>query len=78
MNTKEENNINSEESSNSSEINKEIEKVVKRVPMLPETYKFLKIMAIDMDLDADGAIKPEMIGHCIDELIKMQKDKNNG
>lgn len=66
MNTK-------EESSNSSEINKEIEKVVKRVPMLPETYKYLKIMAIDMDLDADGAIKPEMIGLCIDKLVADKK-----
>jgi len=55
------------------EIKKTVEveaSIVKRIPLKAETYKFLKKMAIDLELDGDGAIKPDMIGACIDKLVK--------
>jgi hypothetical protein len=53
----------------------ESEKIVKRFPLNRETYKYLKKMAIDLDLDTDGAIKPEVIGECIDKAIEIIKKK---
>ena len=53
------------------------EKVTKRVPLNKETYKFLKKMVIEEDLDNDGIIKPEMIGECIDKLVTNMKANQN-
>jgi len=53
------------------------EKVTKRVPLNKETYKFIKKMVIEEDLDNDGTIKPEMIGVCIDKLVTNMKANQN-
>ena len=45
------------------------EKVIKRIPLTQESYKYLKKMAIDLDMDSDGKISLDMIGACIDLLI---------
>jgi hypothetical protein len=52
-------------------------RIIKRIPLNRETHKFLKKMAIDLDLDNDGAIKPEIIGECIDRLVSTLTEKES-
>lgn len=51
------------------------EKVIKRIPLMQESYKYLKKMAIDLDMDSDGKISLDMIGSCIDLLIKQKNSQ---
>ncbi|WP_294963340.1 hypothetical protein [Sulfurimonas sp.] len=49
------------------------EKITNRIPLLPDSIKYLKKMVIDLDMDNDSKITPIMLGSCIDELIKEKK-----
>jgi len=56
--------------------NKDIERVVKRISMSSETYKTLKKIAIDLELDNDAKVGPEALGLCIDKVINEYTNKN--
>ena len=42
--------------------------VKKRVVIETETDKFIKKLAIDLEIDNDGKFTPEVYGKCIDEM----------
>lgn len=48
----------------------ELETVIKRFPLSQKSYKFLKKMVIDLDLDTDGKISLDAIGKCMDIIIE--------
>jgi len=56
---------------------KENDNIVKRIEFPAETYKELKKMAIDMELDNDGKISPKMIGMVIEKLVLSKKQNTD-
>ncbi|MFA6195307.1 MAG: hypothetical protein WC656_01530 [Sulfurimonas sp.] len=50
------------------------EKITKKIPLLQDTHKSLKKMVIDLDLDSDGKISLDMIGSCIDMLVREKNE----
>jgi hypothetical protein len=50
------------------------DRITKRFSISHETYKSLKKMAIDMELDVGDKISADALGLCIDELVSI---KNN-
>lgn len=51
--------------------------VIKRVKFSPDVYKELKKLAIELDMDKDGAIRSEELGQVIEYLV-LNKQENQG
>jgi hypothetical protein len=56
---------------------KKTEKITKRIAMSQDTYKYLKKMSIDLEIDNDGKFTPEVLGICIDEMINRLENKQD-
>lgn len=48
----------------------DLSSVTKKILITKDTYKILKKLTIDLDLDDDGKILPEMLGECVNYLVK--------
>ena len=54
----------------------ETKRVTKRFFISEETYKKIKITAIELGLDDDGKMTPAILGKAIDFLVSREKDEN--
>lgn len=53
------------------------DRVTKRFSISHETYKSLKKMVIDMEMDIGDKINADALGICIDKLVSMKNNLDN-
>jgi len=51
--------------------------VTRKILINRDTYKTLKKMAIDFNIDIDDKITPEVLGECVNHSVAQNKDKEN-
>lgn len=55
----------------------ETKKVTKRIEFSEEVYKIIKKEVIELGLDNDGKMSPQMLGQALDSLILKKINENN-
>lgn len=55
----------------------ETKNITKRIEFSEEVYKIIKKEVIELGLDNDGKMSPQMLGQALDSLILKKINENN-